>query len=42
VRVGQIAAAGPNDPDYRTSVERALGYFDEAGAIRFGATTGSA
>lgn len=37
VRVGQIAAAGPNEPEYRTSVEQALAYFDQAAAIRFGA-----
>ena len=37
VRVGQIAAAGPNEAEYRTSVEQALTYFDQAAAIRFGA-----
>ncbi|GLS34383.1 Uncharacterized membrane protein YccC [Mesorhizobium albiziae] len=37
VRVGQIAGAGPNDAEYRTSVEQALAYFDQAAAIRFGA-----
>lgn len=37
VRVGQIAAAGPNDTEYRVSVEQALAYFDQAAAIRFGA-----
>jgi uncharacterized membrane protein YccC len=37
VRVGQIAAAGPNETDYRASVEEALRYFDQAAAIRFAA-----
>ena len=34
VRVGQIASAGPNDEGYRTSVEQAMRYFDQAAAIR--------
>ncbi|MBB6407778.1 FUSC family protein [Mesorhizobium sangaii] len=34
VRVGQIAAAGPNEAEYRSSVEHALAYFDQAAAIR--------
>jgi uncharacterized membrane protein YccC len=37
MRVGQVAAAGPNEAGYRTSVEQALTYFDQAAAIRFGA-----
>ncbi|MBA1144413.1 FUSC family protein [Mesorhizobium neociceri] len=37
VRVGQIASAGPNEAEYRTSVEHALEYFDQAAAIRCGA-----
>lgn len=37
VRVGQIASAGPNEAEYRTSVEHALAYFDQAAAIRCGA-----
>ncbi len=37
VRVGQIAAAGPNELEYRNSVEQALAYFDQAAAVRFGA-----
>jgi hypothetical protein len=36
VRVGQVAAAGPNDAEYRASVEEALMYLDQAAAIRFG------
>ncbi|MGX9146358.1 FUSC family protein [Mesorhizobium sp. 128a] len=37
VRVGQIASAGPNEAEYRSSVEYALAYFDQAAAIRCGA-----
>lgn len=36
MRVGQIAAAGPGDANYRYSVEQALVYFDQATAIRCG------
>jgi uncharacterized membrane protein YccC len=36
VRVAQIAAAGPAEAEYRSSVEQALAYFDQAAAIRFG------
>ncbi|MET3521851.1 FUSC family protein [Mesorhizobium abyssinicae] len=36
VRVARIAATGPNDPEYRDSVEEVLAYFDRAAAIRFG------
>ena len=35
VRVGQIAAAGPAEAEYRSSVAQALAYFDRAAAIRF-------
>ncbi|WP_246671455.1 MULTISPECIES: FUSC family protein [unclassified Mesorhizobium] len=34
VRVGQIAAAGPTDAEYRASVEQALACFDQAAVIR--------
>ncbi|TPL11749.1 FUSC family protein [Mesorhizobium sp. B2-4-14] len=34
VRVGQIAAAGPTDAEYRISVEQALACFDQAAVIR--------
>jgi uncharacterized membrane protein YccC len=36
VRVAQVAATGPKDPEYRVSVEEVLAYFDQAAATRFG------
>lgn len=36
MRLGQIAAAGPGDPNYRASIEQALACFDQATAIRLG------
>lgn len=38
-RVAQVAAAGPGDLDYASSVEQALAYFDRAAAIRCSSAT---